>query len=84
MWDKAVSCGTEQSIVGQSSFMCYKAVSCRRTGQSYVGQSKSSLRYVAQRQSNVGLSSLMWDRAVSYGSEQSHVGLTSLMWVRKV
>ena len=64
--------------------MCNKVVSCGKTGQSNMGQSKGSLRYVAQRQSNVGLSSLMWDRAVSYGSEQSHVGLTSLMWVRKV
>ena len=71
LWDRAVLCVTKQSHVGVQ-------------GQSYVGQSKSSLRYVAQRQSNVGQSSLMWDRAVSYGSEQSHVGLTSLMWVRKV
>ena len=28
----------------------------------------------------MGESSLIWDRAVSYGTEQSHVGQHSLIW----
>ena len=62
---EAISHGTMQSYVGQTSLMCDRPVLFGQT----------SLRW--EEQSNMGHSNFMWYRTVSYGTGQSPMGQSS-------
>ena len=75
MWDRSVSCGTEQSHVGQTSLMWVRAVLC---GTEY-HMGHSSLMWVWPVL--CGTEQFFWERAVSSGSMYPYVEQNSLMWV---
>ena len=96
VWDRAVSCGLDQSHVDQRCLIWDRAMSYG-SDQSHVGQ--TSLMWVravlcGTEQYHMGHSSLMWvwpvlcgteqffwERAVSSGSMYPYVEQNSLMWV---
>ena len=78
MWDSAVSCGTDQSHVGQTD-----QSHVGQTDQSHVGQTSLTWDRPVSRgtdQSHMEQTSLMWDIPVSRGTDKSHVGHTSPTW----